>query len=273
MEEMKTRYINASVLMTGMVCLVMAINQIINSVSYVESAVPGWGYMSVLCIPMLFTWLGLILRNRFQNPSKWIQVLIIVAVVFCMYRYRHFLGYYYWWKRNPYLYLTMMGLGYMAPRGMLDEAGKRKGWEYLALLLSSVFCFTAILVIKSRLRYMEMTVEHQEMTHLMETLANDSELLLALLAAYFAVMFSFSSLGQGIGAKAWFRGIVLFPVIHTFFLYLGNLVLHFWRWEYVLLPFLVHPVTIYLAVITRRLIKRHHSKEEERRPIKELLKP
>lgn len=275
MEEMKNRYVNASVLMTGTVCLVMVINQIVNSVSYTESAVPGWGYMSVLCVPMLCTWMGLILRYRFRNPRKWAQVLIVVAVLFCMYRYRHFLGYYYWWKRNPYLYLAMMGLGYMAPIGMLDEAGKRKGLEYLALLLSSVFCFTAILVIKSRLQYMAMTVEHQEMTHLMEALANDSELLLAILVAYFAVMFSFSFLGQGIGSKTWFRGIVIFPVIHTFILYLGNLIIHFWRWEFNLLPFLVHPVTVYLAVVTIRLVKRRLSKEEEeeRRPIKELLKP
>ena len=273
MEEMKNRYVNASVLMTGTVCLVMIINQIINSVSYTESAVPGWGYMSALCIPLLFTWMGVVLRYRFGSPHKWVQIMIVLVLLFCMYRYRHFLGYYYWWKRNPYLYLAMMGLGYLVPRSMLDDAGKRNGWEYLALLLSSVFCFTAILVIKSRLRYMAMTVEHQEMTHLMETLANDSELLLAILVSYFAVMFSFSILGQGIGAKVWFRGIVIVPVIYTFILYLGNLMFTFWRWDYYLLPFLVHPVTVYLAMVIIRFVKRRLSKEEERLPVKELLKP
>ena len=273
MEEMKNRYVNASVLMTGTVCLVMVINHITNSVSYAEPAVPGWGYMSVLCVPLLFTWMGVILRYRFESPCKWVHVLIVVAVLFCMYRYRHFLGYYYWWKRNPYLYLAMMGLGYLVPRGMLDEACKRKGWEYLALLLSSVFCFTAILVIKSRLRLMALTVEHQEMTHLMEKLANDSELLLVILVSYFALMFTFSKLGQSVGAKKWFRGIIIVPVIDTFFLYLGNLMFTFWRWDFYLLPFMVHPVTVYLAAVTIRFFKRQMSKEEERLPIKEVLKP
>jgi len=254
MEEMKSRYLNASILLAGGACLAAFINVLVNAASLYESALPGWSFMCGLCTPILCIWVGLLLRLRFRTPRWWVQVLVLLAVLFFLYRFRHFLNYWFWWKSNPNLYLAMLGIGYLVPLGMLEEARRRKGWEYLVMLLLSVFCYTAVAVVNSRLHYMTQMPELQEMELLMERLANDAEPLLVILAAYFAFMFSFSGLGQLLGGKAWFRGLVAVPAVCTFVMTLGNAAFH--RWGYFLIPLLVNPITVYLAVVLGRLIKR-----------------
>lgn len=261
MEEMRKEYMNASVLMAGAACIAMAVNYVVNAASMYESVLPGWSYMCGLCTPVLCTWVGLLLRYRFRNPRWWVQAIVIVAVLFLFYRYRHFLHIWFWWKSNPYLYLAMMGTGYLVPPGLLDEAGRRKGWEYLLLLLVSVFCYTAVSVVNSRLHYMATAPELHEMERLMEQLSNDTEPLIALLSAYFIVMFAFSETGQLIGGKDWFRGLSVVPAVFVFLALSGSLVRSYWRWGTYLLPLLVQPVTVYLAVMVWRRIGRKRSKD------------
>lgn len=272
MEEMRKRYVNASVLLAGGACLAMVINHLVNVASLYESVLPGWSFLCGLCTPVLCLWVGLLLRIRFRNPRWWVRVLVLLVVLFFLYRFRHFLNYWFWWKSNPNLYLAMLGIGYLVPQEMLEDAGKRKGWEYLVLLLLSVFCYAAVAVVNSRLHYMTQMPELQEMELLMERLTNDVEPLLVLLTGYFAVMFSFSRLGQLIGGKAWFRGLVIVPAVYTFLATLGNLAIHSWRWDYYLIPLLVNPVTVYMVVLAVRLARRKRDGGDPK-PWKEIIKP
>ena len=271
MEEMRKRYVNASVLLSGVTCLAMIVNHLANEASMYESVLPGWSFMCGLCTPLLCVWVGILLRRRFPNPRWWVQTLILLIVLFLLYRYRHFLNYWYWWKSNLYLYLAMIGTGYLVPTRMLVETGRRKGWEYLVLLLMSVFCYTAVSVVNHRLHYMSVMPELQEMEQLMERLANDTTPLLVILTAYFAVMLSFSKIGQHLGESSYFRGFVVVPALFTFLALLGNLIPSYWRWDLFLLPILVNPITVYLVVVLGNLKRRKKMKEEDRKPLKDVL--
>ena len=109
------------------------------------------------------------------------------------------------------------------------------------------------------------------MEQLMERLANDTTPLLVILTAYFAVMLSFSKIGQHLGESSYLRGFVVVPALFTFLALLGNLIPSYWRWDLFLLPILVNPITVYLVVVLGNLKRRKKMKEEDRKPLKDVL--
>lgn len=257
METMKERYVNASFLMAGCACLAMVVNHLAISFSpySLESAIPGWSFMASLANPVLFAWVGLLLRRRSGTPRKWLPAAVAVLVLFLLGMYHHYLGSRGWWERFPFLFLASLGLGYLVPPSMISEAGRRKGAEYLVLLICSVFSYTACAVVSGRIQWGGMPPELHEMTDLMVSLMDIAEPLLAVIVLYFAVMFSFSEYGQWLGERSWFRGIAIGVAAYAFLLSLGNLAWGlFHRWMF--LAFFVQPVTVYLAIVLCRLIRR-----------------
>ena len=113
METMKERYVNASFLMAGCACLAMVVNHLAISFSpySLESAIPGWSFMASLANPVLFAWVGLLLRRRSRTPRKWLPAAVAVLVLFLLGMYHHYLGSRGWWERFPFLFLASLGLG------------------------------------------------------------------------------------------------------------------------------------------------------------------
>lgn len=258
METMKERYINASFLIAGCACLAMVVNHLVlvfSDYSF-ESALPGWSFMTSLCNPVLFAWVGLLLRYKYRKSRTWILAVIAVSILFLLYQYILLLRHdSWWWEFKPVIYVASLGIGYLAPQGMIDEAGRRKGLEYLVLLLCAVFCYTACSVVSGRIQWDGLPPELHEMKGLMARLMNIVDPLLIIIVLYFTVMFSFSGYGQWIGGRNWFRGVAIGVSAYAFLLSVGNFTWGlFSRW--MILPFLVQPVTVYLALVLYRLIRR-----------------
>ena len=257
METMKERYVNASFLMAGCACMAMVVNHLGFSFSpySLESAIPGWSFMASLANPVLFAWAGLLLRRRSGSPKKWLSAAVAVLVLFLLGMYYHYIEHWGWWERLPFLYLASLGIGYLFPPSMTGEAGRRKGIEYIVLLICSVFSYTACAVVSGRIQWGGMPPELHEMSNLMVRLMDVAEPLLTVVVLYFAVMFSFSGYGQWLGGRSWFRGIAVGVAAYSFLLSLGNLAWGLFH-RGMFLTFFVQPVTVYLVIVICRLIRR-----------------
>ena len=223
MKALNKEFKNASVTLIGGVGALMIIGNLIrredpwNGMAFI----PGLSFLMGLGWPVLCIWAGMLLRQWFKNPRWWVQALIVCATVFFLYKSRHSLA---WWNTEPFLYLMCVGVGYLVPEGLVSAASSRKGWEYLMLLLAAAFCYTATSVVAGRLQWHPWAfgVEHEDMKSLTQRLLLDCEPLLVMLAGYFAVMFSFSQVGQWLGNRDWFRGIGATLTIILFLASLSN---------------------------------------------------
>ena len=88
MDTTKTLYTNASVIIGGAVCAVLMANSILGRMSdwNEPSVFPGFRIMCGLCFPILYFWVGMLLRRKIQEPKWWFQVLLAGVAVFCLYR-------------------------------------------------------------------------------------------------------------------------------------------------------------------------------------------
>ena len=258
MNGMDKSFKNASVVLTGGACMVILVNLLVSHASnYDQPLVPGWPNLSGLGIPMLSFWLGLLLRRK-SRPRPWLLTAVILSVLLCLYGYLHELDFR--WESLTFLYLAAAGAGYLAPPRLASDAGKTDGWVFLVLLLFSAFCFTAMAVVLGRLRWIlgSYLPEHQEMVRLMTALAQSAEPFIMVIFLYFSLIFSFSRTGQWLGRRAWFRGIVSVPVLVTFIASVANLPGYYYPgytsagW----IRLLVQPLTIYMAVILRRTLRK-----------------
>lgn len=78
MRTSKELYTNASVIIGGAVCLVLMANNIIRRMSdwNEPSVFPGFRIMCGLCFPILYFWIGTLLRNWIKEPKWWFKILI-----------------------------------------------------------------------------------------------------------------------------------------------------------------------------------------------------
>ena len=274
MKSSKDLYTNASVIIGGAVCTVLMANNIIGRMSEWDqpSVFPGFRIMCGLCFPILYFWVGTLLRNWIKNPKWWFQILIAGATIYGMYFYRHYAEN---WGYADALYLSMAGIGFLIPPKMLLSSSQNRGWLSLVMILLSAFCYTSLTTVKDRLLWGPIIPEHPDMELMMETILVNAEPLMIIIATQFA----FSEVGQKLGSQVWFRGIVAVPCLYVFLGYLSRLLttrLFFFAISYVyyspLMWFIVQPVTIYLVVFLYRLIRESRKKKEERVSWKELAK-
>lgn len=254
MDEIRS-FKNASYLMAGGACMVMLIGHIFNSASSLsEPIVPGFRHLTGLCIPVLCFWFGMAVRALSKAPLRWAQILLPFLSVFCLYKFHHEL--YAAWRSVAYLYVALICIGYLVPRKVLFEAHRRKGWEYLALLLLAASCYAAVSVVRFRLEWLTGSYipEHQDMLRLMLTLMRDIGPLLVILVLYFVIMFSCSRFGQWLGERSWFRGIVLVGAVFQFIVSISNLIIRTSWADFIII--LVQPVTVGLAVLLARGLKK-----------------
>lgn len=270
---------NATLVVFGGVCVVLLANHIINRMSgwNEPSVFPGFRIMSLLCFPVLYFWLGMLLRFWKENPKWWIQVLVLGISLSCLYRYRHHAGN--WWFIGN-LCFSVMGFGYLLPPKKVIPAMQDAGWISLLMLLLSVFCYTTIATVKDRLLWRSLIPEHPDMELMMETILVNAEPLMTLVVLYFVVQFAFSRISQFLGAQHWFKGLIAVPCIINFGGACTNLFGHlnlffiypvrhiFWN---AMLMFFVQPVTIYLIIVVSRYWRNFRKPKKERLSWKEIM--
>ena len=278
MDTNKTLYTNASVIIGGAVCAVLMANSLFGRMSdwNEPSVFPGFRIMCGLCFPILYFWVGMLLRRKIQKPKWWFQVLLAGVAVFCLYRYRHFAEN---WGYADALYIATALIGFIIPPKILLSAAQNKGWISLILICLCAFCYTALTTVKDRLLWGPIVPEHPDMELMMETILVNAEPLMVIITIYFVAQFAFSEVAQRLGSQTWFRGIVAVPCIYCFLGYFSRLFtmrMFGLAINYVfyspLMWFIVQPITIYLIVFCSKLIKERRKSKEERRTWKELAK-
>lgn len=273
----KELYTNASVVICGAVCTILMANNLLGRMSgwNEPSVFPGFGKMTGLCYPILYFWLGMLIRSLKREPKWWFQLIVAGVSAFCLYRYRHFAEN--WWF-SGFLYLTMAGIGYLIPPLTIKASSQNHGWISLALIALSVYCYTALTTVKDRLLWGPIIPEHPDMEAMMEVILVNAEPMMVIIATYFAVQFAFSHIAQSIGSKSWFKGIVAIPCVYVFLGSVSRLFSFrlFFMVNYVyfcpLMWFIVQPITIYLVVFVVRLSRESRKQKEDRRSWKEIAK-
>lgn len=262
-------YVNASVIICGGVCLVRAITHfMLKSSDWSEPAIPGLVFMSDLCYPLLFTWLGLLLRGWKPESKWWVQLTVSLIAIYGLFRYCD-------WTADHWhivhLDFAMVALGYLIPPESLKLEGKKTGWLSLIMLMLSVFCYTAVSVVKQRLQWGDLMPEHQDMEELLEALLWVAEPLLGLISAYFVIQFSFSSMAQKLGSIKWIRVLVAIVCFLSFIWAQKFFLMLLHRWTYManyvyyspLLSVLIQPVTVYLIIaVYRKVVNRTEAGEK-----------
>lgn len=243
-------FFNASVVTGGTVCAVMAVNDVLGHV-------PGLGLMCGLCFPILSFWVGTLLRKRVMELRRWLCILLAAAALFFLYRYRHFA------ENGEYsacLYLAMGIAGFLLPTKALLSSRQDRGWIPLGMAALAVFCYTAVAVVKNRLLWGPLMPDYPDMELMMETLLVNAEPLMAVIAIFFVMRFSFSQLAQGLGSKGWFRVLAAIPCIYAFALSiigLAGMRLYFFAGFTPLMCFAVQPVTVWLVACGPGFIRKN----------------
>lgn len=277
MKTNKEIYTNASVIIGGAICSVQMANSIIARLSDWDepSVFPGFGIMCGVCFPILYFWVGTLLRAWIKDPKWWLQVIVAGLTIYGLYFYRHYAEN---WGYADALYLSMAGVGFLIPPKILLSSTQNRGWISLGMILLSVFCYTALTTVKDRLLWGPIIPEHPDMELMMETILVNAEPLMVIIVTYFVAQFAFSSIAQNLGSQVWLRWIVAVPCLYTFIGYLSRLLPRpfYSAINYVyyspLMWFIVQPITIYLVVFFIRLIRERRKKKEERIGWKELAK-
>ena len=270
MRQLSTSFRNASFLMCGTACTLLVINHLLNRVLPYEElpAIPGFGYTLGICWGVLFLWAGMLLRRRWPSLRWWIQLPVLALALFCLYRYR--LGVWITYRSIPYLYLSVIGAGFLVPPDALDREREKSGWMDLALLLVSAFCYTAVAVVQGRLQSTSAFLpQFKDMERLLVWLVNTTEPLMLFVTLYFAVRFSFSKEGRWMGTQEWFKVVSCASFIIAFLACLSR---YWFPWADSL-RFFVQPATIYLLTVLIRAAKKLVGREEwSRTPWKDILK-
>ena len=252
MKHLPDYFKNASYTMCGLASALLMVQCILREIGPAGAlTVPGFRFVAGLCWFVFFLWAGMLLRQFLLKPRWWVQMLILVAAVLCLYGYYTAQAY----LKPAYLYLTIFALGYLAPPKGLDNAGKASGGVEFAFLLVSVFCSVAVTVSEARIGSGTVFGEqYQDMEHLVEWLLNAAEPLLVLLVMYFVANVSFSKESLWMGGKTWFQTLA---TIAAAFVFLTNLAdfhpLFFHRWTCVL-RFLAQPISVFLLVVLVRAV-------------------
>lgn len=256
-------YKNASFTLAGLACLVLLLSALFWRMGDDgHSLVPGFHYLTGIAYPALAAWVGILLRSRFNTGKWWVHIpLLILAsafvAIYIILRAKP------WWDARLYLCLAMIIIGYLVPPRELDGQSENWGWNDLALLLITSFCYTAISIVKYRFQWGTIVPEHPDMEELMERLLVATEPLMVFTVVYFFVRFSFSRMGLSLGSREWLQGILWVPCIIVFYYTLVNVSgSYYFRRDTAWVELGIQPCTVYLVIVAIRCIEKVTGKKQ-----------
>lgn len=211
----KDLYANACVVIAGAVCTVLVVSHIVSRLSPWNgpSVLPGWRFLASLCYPILYGWIGILLRAWKPQAKWWIQVLVAVWSGMMLDLSLTTGGN---WGDASALDIAMVGFGFLIPPESIRVASRDKGWVPLVMVLLSAFCYTAVDVARDRLVMYVTMPNYLDMESKLQNVLSIATPLMAMVTAWFAAQFSFSGMAQKMGSKQWLRWVVLVPCLITF---------------------------------------------------------
>lgn len=258
-----TYYKNASYTLSGFSCLVLFLNSLFWRMGDTgHSLVPGFSYAAGLAYPILSAWVGILLRAKFNTSKWWIRGIVLCSALVLVFFYRQTMEN--WsWEYESLLCLSLVLFGYLNPSKELEKMSDNQGWNDLVLAVISIFCYTAIAVVRQRILWGQVIPEHTDMEKLLECLLGNTEPLLAFVAVYFVIHFSFSKIGLAIGSQSWARGILWIPCVFVFiWVFVNTIVQYHYTRFYSLIMILVQPLFVYLVIVAARSIKKWMGKSQ-----------
>lgn len=96
-----------------------------------------------LTVPILFAWIGHLLRSRFSRPTWWVSgvVLSLIPATYLLWTFVHPLDLLYWNTGERCMALYAGIFGFLIPMERSTVAGSNKGWFELVLFISAAFLF------------------------------------------------------------------------------------------------------------------------------------
>ena len=248
-------YKSASYVMAGCSCLVMVLSMLFFRLGEGnKSILPGFAFIAGLGYFVLSAWVGILCR-RLDHGKWWVHAILLVIAIVCVYFYRHSIDNW-WWNYARLLCLAMAVFGYLIPPGYLEEKSSKSGWNELILASMAAFCYAVISIAKHRLlRNDVMTPRYADMQNLIEILMVNAEPLMAIIAVYFVIGFSFSRTALTLGSRPWVHGILWIPCIILFVKAVGDMFEIPWHYPWFsFVKILVQPCFVYLVIVAVRAI-------------------
>lgn len=207
-------YKNASFTLAGIACSVYLLNILFWQLGLDgRSLVPGFSAMSCLVAPVLAAWLGTLIRKWTGCPRLWVSILLGAVGLFFFIKYVTIPDLYTFVNYGS-ICSAMIIVGYLIPEKQLETSAGQGGIiPAILVFLASVLCFTCIEVVDGRLFNYPFPAENADMHKLIRLLLQMAEGTSIAIATYFAVILSYSPMGQTISEKRWVR--IVFSVICT----------------------------------------------------------
>ena len=252
MKLLPENFKNASFTMCGLASVLPLVQLILwESSPAGVSHVPGLGFLAGLCWHIFFLWAGMLLRQFFSNPRWWVRVIVLALAGFFLFRYYSTPPY----LKPSFLYLAILGFGYLVPQRMFDSLGGRSCWNNLVLLLATVFCCIAVSVSEARIGWGDVfEYQYQDMEHLIEGLLGAAKPLMVFLVLYFAISASFSREALWLGGRKWFQAMATVAATFLFLRSLGNCTFFTWYKIVFFLRLVVQPVSVCLLIVLVRSV-------------------
>ena len=246
-----TSYRTATILYAGGACFFYLLCVFFDSLTEWNQPplIPGLGDVRSLFFPALYFWGGIMLRERFRNPSTWILIvaslIIALAAVFYLDINQKSVN-------SHYLFLAMLCIGFLIPSYVVDLAQKNRGGLSLTMAFVAVFCYTAISVVKHRFLLISLGSEQADMYRLIFWLLAYSRALLAVLSSCLLMQFAFSEVGQNVGKNITIKWVAIISCILTFLMSVKFVIITpftvMWGYEHCipLMCLIIQPAFIFL---------------------------
>ena len=258
---MNTTQKSFSVIMAGFSGLIFLANIVAsivwNNLPY-EQVKDMWLWIGPVCslaTPVLFGWIGILLRQKWPSPKKWMQVFfaLFVPAIYILWTVLHQKGTYFFGDGDRCLWLFMGILFYLIPPSLLDRYKNERGLFELLLFVGSTFCYIGITRVVDHFSVISFQMLTGEWTRLF---CRAMRFIPLAMGVFFLAAFAFSKVGQKIGSS---RGVGITTQILACISFLVFTIRLFgWgfysRRLFSLYKVLSQPVTVYLIVVASRVL-------------------
>lgn len=259
---MNTIYKQSSVVLAGFACLLIASEIILRPFLQgmtIEEELAIWRNiypLKSMATPVLFCWIGILLRGRYPSPKGWVKGLLLafIPASYLLWTILHRNGISFYGDGERCIWLYSAILGFIIPAERLKGFSKENGWLELALFLASAFCYCGVTRVEDHFGVENYQMLSNELTRLFCRMMRFAPLGMSL---FFLSEFSFSRIGQKIGsvkAIGWTVQVLAGLSFLLVFVWSFPRVMYFFE-LYRFYKLVSQPVTVYLLVVLVRLAR------------------